>query len=312
MKFYRENQVNPFASCLPMVAQLPVFLALYYMLRVDLRYDICPAINPPGSRQSAAVRRDAGVELPLHPRPDRQGHGRRARRADRALRRVAARLDAADVRHRGQEPAEDLPGAAVPVRRLHLAVPGRPARLLDHDEPVDDPAAVDHQEAPRAAARGSHGRCEGGQGGAGRRPRTKGKGKSDGKGTARAVRRALGKLSPTAATDDEAAATARRPLAPTAHPRHRRARRRSARGAAGDQRRRHRRRARPRAARARQRGAGARRERRDRAARRRASSARRSTPRTSASSSAATAPRSTRSSTSPTASPPPPTTARSA
>jgi YidC/Oxa1 family membrane protein insertase len=46
MKFYRENSVNPFASCLPMVAQLPVFLALYYMLRVDLRHDICPEINP--------------------------------------------------------------------------------------------------------------------------------------------------------------------------------------------------------------------------------------------------------------------------
>jgi YidC/Oxa1 family membrane protein insertase len=46
MKFYRENSVNPFASCLPMVAQLPVFLSLYYMLRVDLRHDICPLINP--------------------------------------------------------------------------------------------------------------------------------------------------------------------------------------------------------------------------------------------------------------------------
>jgi YidC/Oxa1 family membrane protein insertase len=46
MKFYRENKINPFASCLPMVAQLPVFLSLYYMLRTDLRYDICPAINP--------------------------------------------------------------------------------------------------------------------------------------------------------------------------------------------------------------------------------------------------------------------------
>ena len=45
MKFYRENSVNPFASCLPMVAQLPVFLSLYYMLRVDLRYDICPDVN---------------------------------------------------------------------------------------------------------------------------------------------------------------------------------------------------------------------------------------------------------------------------
>jgi YidC/Oxa1 family membrane protein insertase len=46
MKFYRENKVNPFASCLPMVAQFPVFISLYYMLRIDLRYDICPAINP--------------------------------------------------------------------------------------------------------------------------------------------------------------------------------------------------------------------------------------------------------------------------
>jgi YidC/Oxa1 family membrane protein insertase len=47
MKFYKENKVNPFASCLPLVAQLPVFLALFYMLRKDLRHDICPDINPP-------------------------------------------------------------------------------------------------------------------------------------------------------------------------------------------------------------------------------------------------------------------------
>jgi YidC/Oxa1 family membrane protein insertase len=47
MKFYRENKINPAASCLPMVAQLPVFLSLYYMLRTDLRHDICPTINPP-------------------------------------------------------------------------------------------------------------------------------------------------------------------------------------------------------------------------------------------------------------------------
>jgi YidC/Oxa1 family membrane protein insertase len=46
MKFYRENKVNPFASCLPMLAQFPVFISLYYMLRIDLRYDICPEINP--------------------------------------------------------------------------------------------------------------------------------------------------------------------------------------------------------------------------------------------------------------------------
>jgi YidC/Oxa1 family membrane protein insertase len=32
MKFYRENKVNPFASCLPLLLQLPVFLALFQLL----------------------------------------------------------------------------------------------------------------------------------------------------------------------------------------------------------------------------------------------------------------------------------------
>jgi YidC/Oxa1 family membrane protein insertase len=49
MKFYRENKVNPLASCLPLLAQLPVFLALFYMLQNDLRLDICPDVNPPGT-----------------------------------------------------------------------------------------------------------------------------------------------------------------------------------------------------------------------------------------------------------------------
>jgi YidC/Oxa1 family membrane protein insertase len=43
MKFYRENEVNPLASCLPLVAQLPVFVSLFYMLRKNLRTDICAA-----------------------------------------------------------------------------------------------------------------------------------------------------------------------------------------------------------------------------------------------------------------------------
>src|SRR3954471_24184984 len=33
MKFYRENKINPAASCLPMLLQFPVFIALYYTLR---------------------------------------------------------------------------------------------------------------------------------------------------------------------------------------------------------------------------------------------------------------------------------------
>ena len=33
MKFYKEEEINPFSSCLPLVAQLPIFIALYYVLR---------------------------------------------------------------------------------------------------------------------------------------------------------------------------------------------------------------------------------------------------------------------------------------
>src|SRR5947209_7206300 len=46
MKFYKENQVNPLGSCLPLLAQLPVFISLFYMLRSSLRADICPQIQP--------------------------------------------------------------------------------------------------------------------------------------------------------------------------------------------------------------------------------------------------------------------------
>jgi YidC/Oxa1 family membrane protein insertase len=41
MKFYQENKVNPFGSCLPLVLQMPVFFSLFYMLRKDLKIDIC-------------------------------------------------------------------------------------------------------------------------------------------------------------------------------------------------------------------------------------------------------------------------------
>jgi YidC/Oxa1 family membrane protein insertase len=41
MKFYQENKVNPFGSCLPLLMQMPVFIALFYMLRKDLKVDIC-------------------------------------------------------------------------------------------------------------------------------------------------------------------------------------------------------------------------------------------------------------------------------
>jgi YidC/Oxa1 family membrane protein insertase len=33
MRFYKENKVNPFASCLPLLLQLPVFMSLFFLLK---------------------------------------------------------------------------------------------------------------------------------------------------------------------------------------------------------------------------------------------------------------------------------------
>ncbi len=46
MKFYRENKVNPAASCLPVVFQIPIFISLFYVLR-DFEKEVFPRY--PGS-----------------------------------------------------------------------------------------------------------------------------------------------------------------------------------------------------------------------------------------------------------------------
>jgi YidC/Oxa1 family membrane protein insertase len=57
MKFYQENKVNPFGSCLPLVLQMPVFVSLFYMLRKDLKEDICgPALRAAGKITSSAIQ----------------------------------------------------------------------------------------------------------------------------------------------------------------------------------------------------------------------------------------------------------------
>ena len=33
MKFYRENKINPYAACLPIVFQIPIFIGLFFVLR---------------------------------------------------------------------------------------------------------------------------------------------------------------------------------------------------------------------------------------------------------------------------------------
>jgi YidC/Oxa1 family membrane protein insertase len=54
MRFYAEHKVNPLGACLPIVAQLPIFFSLFYMLRQDLRMDICGQIAKPCEQVSVS------------------------------------------------------------------------------------------------------------------------------------------------------------------------------------------------------------------------------------------------------------------
>ena len=59
MKFYAENKINPFASCLPLLAQFPFFIGLYYLLQSDLRREICGK-----AAEAAGMVVTAGVKPP--------------------------------------------------------------------------------------------------------------------------------------------------------------------------------------------------------------------------------------------------------
>jgi YidC/Oxa1 family membrane protein insertase len=67
MKFYKENQVNPLSSCLPLAAQIPVFISLFYMLRSSLRIDICPATQRAAQNIAANVPISHAHTVPCGP-----------------------------------------------------------------------------------------------------------------------------------------------------------------------------------------------------------------------------------------------------
>jgi YidC/Oxa1 family membrane protein insertase len=65
MKFYQENKINPLASCLPLLLQLPVFISLFYMLRSDLKKHICgnQLVEYFNSHPAEAVKYHAGAHV---------------------------------------------------------------------------------------------------------------------------------------------------------------------------------------------------------------------------------------------------------
>lgn len=63
MSFYRENKVNPLASCLPLILQLPIFFALFELLRGDSFEEDVKAGGEPGwFFINSVIEKPAGAE----------------------------------------------------------------------------------------------------------------------------------------------------------------------------------------------------------------------------------------------------------
>ena len=96
MKFYRENKVNPAASCLPILLQIPIFIALFFVLR-DFDTEVFPEYTELGRSDLA------GRHRPRHHREHQ--HALVGLAPARDLHRQPGRLDVLHVGDDGQSPA---------------------------------------------------------------------------------------------------------------------------------------------------------------------------------------------------------------
>lgn len=59
MKLYKEHKVNPFGSCLPLLVQLPIFLALYWVFQAGLTSNdfnlLYPFVSNPGTLNTTSL-----------------------------------------------------------------------------------------------------------------------------------------------------------------------------------------------------------------------------------------------------------------
>ena len=134
MKFYRENNINPASSCLPLVAQFPIFIGLYYTLRHFAKHG-----RPPARRPLVAALR-----------PNIAAAGDRALVGLRLLAVYVASQLASTYFMSGtmqQVAAEIIMVLPFVVHLRRSQLPRRPGPLLDDDEPLDCRAGADHPQA---------------------------------------------------------------------------------------------------------------------------------------------------------------------
>ena len=141
MAFYKENQINPAASCLPMLAQFPVFIGLFFVLK-DFEKEIINSASVPALPTRVAA-----------PGQHHRGHeGGLGAAADRALRGQPADLVVPDVAEHAAGAARDAARPPDRVHPLRAQLPCRPDDLLADHEPVDDRSGPDHETADAEAA----------------------------------------------------------------------------------------------------------------------------------------------------------------
>ena len=78
MKLYQEHKVNPMASCLPLLAQMPVFIIMFRVLHgLTYKPAATPALIVQGdARRRRPAARRARLRPPLHLRRHRAVHSR--------------------------------------------------------------------------------------------------------------------------------------------------------------------------------------------------------------------------------------------
>jgi YidC/Oxa1 family membrane protein insertase len=129
MELYRTEKINPLGGCLPIVVQIPVFIALYWVLLASIELRHAPWLGwiqdlsapDPYFILPVIYAVSMFVQTKLNPQPADPGAGAR---------------DADHADH---------------VQRVLPLLPRRPGALLGRAEPAVDPAAVAHQ--PHAGTR---------------------------------------------------------------------------------------------------------------------------------------------------------------
>ena len=144
MKFYRENKINPAASCLPIVLQIPIFISLFYVLK-GFEREVFP--NYPGSSLDFLGLVDITE-------PTNDGWGPLL-----LVVYVGSQLTSSYFMAATMQKAQRIMLMVLPIVFIPfiLELPRRPDDLLADDEPVDDGAgdrdAQDDAEAePRRPA----------------------------------------------------------------------------------------------------------------------------------------------------------------